>query len=176
MAGSSRSYRFYEFDWSRSAKQTRPLQPEIEFNVFSPSLKRLRLGNSGSLLLYWFWYLFSARGFKIYYFSMGDRVIHLSHVISRNPKFPFLGPDDFEIGPCWTDPEFRGMGLYPNMLHRITGDLRGKVERLMIFAEADNEASLKGISKAGFLPVGQGKKVGLMGRYVIDDDHREKGQ
>ncbi len=111
--------------------------------------------------------MFSRRKYKIYYVLNEGRIVHISHVISRNPKFPFLGNEDFEIGPCWTAPEFRGQGLYPFVLARIAADFRDNLGKLYIFAEKENKASLAGISKSGFKFIGSGSKTGFLGIYRI---------
>lgn len=166
-SGSSAIYQFFVLDRSRNHSNPKPLPPNLALDVFTPTWRRLRLTDFTSIWLYWFWFLFSRRRYNIYFVMDGKRVVHLSHLISQNPKFPFLGPRDFEIGPCWTDPDYRGLGIYPNVLKRIADDLEDEVGRLFIFAEIENAASLKGISKSGFQLVGTGKKSGLFGKYEI---------
>lgn len=48
------------------------------------------------------------------------KVIHTSYVIPKCIKFPFLSNNDYEIGPCMTIPEYRGKGIYPQVLNYIT--------------------------------------------------------
>jgi RimJ/RimL family protein N-acetyltransferase len=161
------TYHFFVFDGSASSPLPKPLPDFLAIRVFEPSWGRLRVTKFTSIWLYIFWFLFSRHRYKIYFVEDGERVVHLSHLISKNPKFPFLGRGDYEIGPCWTHADYRGMGIYPNVLKRIAEDMTGHSERLYIFAEIDNEASLKGIRKSGFRLVGTGRKSGLLGRYEI---------
>ncbi len=145
----------------------RPLPGGLRLDIFSPTWGRIRINHFTSIWLYLFWFVFSKRKYRIYYVADQDRIVHLSHVISKNPKFPFLGPDDFEIGPCWTDPEYRGRGLYPCVLSQIVADYQDYVGKLFIFAEKKNKASLGGISKSGFKFIGSGSKTGALGIYRI---------
>lgn len=44
---------------------------------------------------------------------MESDLAHTSYVIPKCFKFPFLRADDFEIGPCFTYPSYRGKRIYP---------------------------------------------------------------
>lgn len=56
------------------------------------------------------------------YYCIDDsgKVIHTSYVIPKCIKFPFLSDNDYEIGPCMTISEYRGKGIYPQVLSYIT--------------------------------------------------------
>jgi len=167
LSKSENIYLFYVFEGSSKLPAPKPFPEGLKMEIFAPSWKSIRVNNYTSIWLYWFWFFFSRRKYLIYYLVDGGRIVHLSHVISQNPKFAFMGPDDFEIGPCWTHPDYRGQGLYSSVLGRIAGDLMSTVDRLFIFAEKKNEASLKGITKSGFKFFGSGKKTGFGGIYRI---------
>lgn len=160
-------FKYFIFDFASCGMVPKPLPDGLRLGVFHPSWGRFRVNHFTSIWLYLFWFVFSKRKYRIYYLADQDRIVHLSHVISKNPKFPFLGPDDFEIGPCWTDPEYRGQGLYPHVLSQIANDFQDHVGELFIFAEEKNKASLAGISKLGFNYIGSGSKTGLLGVYRI---------
>lgn len=46
-------------------------------------------------------------------------VVHQSMLIGWNPKFSFLKKNEYEIGPCYTIEEYRGLGIYPYVLQQI---------------------------------------------------------
>jgi hypothetical protein len=52
------------------------------------------------------------------------------------------------IVDCVTLPHYRGKAYYPCLLKLIANNFRS--ERIVIYASAENEASLRGIKKAGF--------------------------
>lgn len=53
-------------------------------------------------------------------------LVHRSYVIRGRSKFPFLKTNDIEIGPCWTDENFRGRGYYPFVISKIIeSELKG---------------------------------------------------
>lgn len=162
-----KEYQFFAYDFSTARPLGRTLPEAMKLEIFSPTWKKIRINNYGSFYLYLFWFLFSRRKYKIYYVLNQGCIVHMSHVISRNPKFSFLGINDFEIGPCWTAPEFRGQGLYPCVLSKIAADYRDDLGKLFIFAEKKNKASLAGITKSGFKYIGSGAKTGFLGIYRI---------
>lgn len=57
---------------------------------------------------------------------------------------------DFATLPAW-----RGQGIYPALLQAILLQEGGQAERFWILHEASNQASARGIAKAGFQPVGE---------------------
>lgn len=61
------------------------------------------------------------------------------------------------IGPCYTNMQYRGLGLYPYVLLEICAFLKGKgIPVVLISTAKTNIASVKGITKAGFNPFSEG--------------------
>ena len=166
VAGGS-EYLFYVFDGKNLNGYDEGIQDDTEIQVFSPTWNNLRINNMTGILFYLFWYWFSAGKYLIYFVKNEGEVVHVSHVLTRNPKFAFMAGKDREIGPCWTHPGFRGRGLYSRVLRRIAGDLGQGDGRLFVFAEEKNAASLKGIAKAGFSYFGAGIKSSPWGIYRV---------
>lgn len=77
-----------------------------------------------------------------------------------------MGKADFQIGPCYTVPEFRGKGLYTNTLLYIISQNEYKKSSFWMIVDENNGASIRGIEKAGFLKIGKVKKTKLFKRYV----------
>jgi len=87
----------------------------------------------------------------------GSQVAHLAALVTaeqdrglpvRNVK---LGPGEAEITHCVTLPEFRGQGLYPFAIRSLCRIARERgIQRIFMITAADNEASQRGIEKAGF--------------------------
>ncbi|MBR9978424.1 MAG: GNAT family N-acetyltransferase [Bacteroidetes bacterium] len=53
-----------------------------------------------------------------------------------------------------TIPAWRGQGIYTEALRRLPGLLEGDVRYLWIYADKENTASLRGIRKAQYSPIG----------------------
>ncbi len=102
------------------------------------------------------WWFKSSGKAKIYYFvnSEESSVLHTSFVIPKCNKFPFMKKGDFQIGPCKTQVTARGMGLYPKVLNFIVNDIGYEKSKFYMIVNDNNPASVKGITKAGFVETG----------------------
>ena len=135
-------------------------QPEgVDVQVWHPGFCRWVLPNERIVLktiitrIYFF--LLSWGAFEIWYAKADDgTVAHTSYVVGSRFKFRFMRCGDFEIGPCWTNPSFRGRGIYPYVLQQI---IRGKGRYWMIVDDKNNP-SIRGVEKAGFQRAGNAQK------------------
>lgn len=159
------------------------LPKDFEYRVFKPSiLKPLPQGFGGSLktisffrltsILQIFWHN-SKKPYKIHLLYKENRLAHYSVVLPKYYRFPFMDEYDIEIGPCWTDSQYRGLGLYPAVLQKILETFSKYKKNAWIFCENDNKASIRGIEKAGFEFIGEGRKtkplgLSILGRYKIE--------
>lgn len=137
---------------------------KIGISKINPSL-------AGSLVRALYWNLITVGKGKIYYIqNESGRYIHTSYVIPRCSKFPFLrkgGHHDIEIGPCVTDEDFRGQGLYPYVLSRIVEAELGEQDKAFMIVEDSNLPSIRGIMKAGFRRCGNIEKTRVLKRYRV---------
>ena len=83
----------------------------------------------------------------------------------------FVAPErSAYIYESFTQPEARGLGLYPLALMAIGKALAAeKFERLFVGVEADNAPSLRAITKAGFEPVFSIRFHRSIARLTIDE-------
>ncbi|MCS5488987.1 hypothetical protein [Algoriphagus limi] len=90
-----------------------------------------------------------------------SRVFHKSHLLTsfHFPK-PFL-----VIGDCLTDPNYRGMGIYPRTIQYIATTYRLQ-KQIFILVSKDNISSIKGIEKAGFQFLVRLKGFRFLGFYL----------
>lgn len=132
--------------------------------VFKPTLFSLRFAGreriSLSVLLsrLYFW-LITFGKYRIYYLLDGDRIVHFSYVVPRCVKFPFLGKNEYVIGPSVTSERYRRKGSYVYMLDAITSLAEYKNATFYMIVSADNLPSVKGIEKAGFIRCGRVSKT-----------------
>ena len=93
---------------------------------------------------------------KIFYCKNNKgEIIHTSLVVPKCWKFPFLDKDDYEIGPCITNEQYRGNGIYPQILNYIVHSHGNKNTKFYMFVAKDNIPSIHGIEKAGFIRCGE---------------------
>ena len=126
-------------------------------NRHNAGLKLSLMWNIACLGRVWHYYITDASGKRI----------HSSFVVRGKSKFTFVGERDIEIGPCETDPDYRGHNIYPYVLsHIIEEELDEKGKAYMV-VDDDNPASIRGILKAGFRPTGDIITVNRLKQYRI---------
>lgn len=106
---------------------------------------------------------------KMYYIFNGRNLVHTSYVVSKCRKFPFMGKDDYEIGPCFTDPQYRGQGIYPSVLCWICNSIGNDNTAFYMIVDESNTSSIRGIEKAGFKKCGIVKIAGFTRRYLLKE-------
>lgn len=104
---------------------------------------------------------------RVYCYRHNGELAHTSYVIPKCYKFPFMKNSDYEIGPCFTYPKYRGNGYYPQMLKYICQSIGQKNSVFYMIVDENNISSIKGIEKAGFLKCGNIKKTGILKRYRL---------
>lgn len=132
--------------------------------TFKPKFFNLNLHLKKISLINIIWYLFTLGKYRIIYVYDDKKIIHYSYVIPKFWKFSFLSKNDLEIGPCWTDLEYRGHGIYPFVLKEVVEKFE-QFNSFYMIVEENNISSIKGIEKAGFKIVGKIIKSKIMGIY-----------
>lgn len=105
---------------------------------------------------------------RIYFVTNGDDFVHTSYVVPKCKKFSFLKANDYEIGPCFTYPKYRGQGVYPAVLKEICSSIGDKSTCFYIIVDETNISSIKGIEKAGFVRCGTVRVSKFTKRYVLE--------
>jgi RimJ/RimL family protein N-acetyltransferase len=117
--------------------------------------------------------------YEVHVIKHNDNVVHVSVILPRYYRFPFMGPKDIECGPCWTHPDHRGKGLFTRMLKCILKEYSVINEYCWIFCEVSNIPSLKGIERAGFIRFGAGFRsqplgIKILGKFVLNSELRKQ--
>lgn len=82
---------------------------------------------------------------------MDDKtIVHTSYVSPKVYRFPFMGKKDIQIGPCWTNENYRNKGIYSNMLLFLLRFYSDVDRTIWIYTNLSNIASQKAILKSGF--------------------------
>ncbi len=142
-----------------------------EVKVFTPKIGRLSLHGEPTgfktFVVRFLFQLTTNGKAKIYYVADADDLMHTSYVVPQCSKFPFLGKNDYEIGPCFTYPQYRGKGIYPNVLRHICNSLGNSDTSFYMIVDDANIASVKGIEKAGFKKYGVIEVTKYTKRYKL---------
>lgn len=159
--------RLYEMDYG--AYRPCPTELKVEsqeisfFHPFIPGEKK----SVKTFLVRILFYVQSKGNFRIYYVR-GDeenKPIHTSYVCGASAKFPFMGKTDIHIGPCYTDADHRGKGIYRKVLKAIHAENCGAFSRAYMIVDEENLPSIKGIEAAGLRQVGSVERQGLRKIY-----------
>jgi len=125
------------------------LNNNYSFTVFKPTILNTGLDNSEGIksLL---WFLITMGKLRIFYILDHRKVIHYSFIIPKNFRFPFMNKEDLQIGPCGTDPTYRGQGLYTKALEMIPVLFSEQTNTFWIYTTEKNVISQHVIEKAGY--------------------------
>lgn len=146
--------------------------PDLQIKQFTPSFKngfRIKSEELGTknLMVRLMFYIITAGKAKIFYIDNDNgEIMHTSYVIPRCVKFPFMGKNDYQIGPCHTPQKYRGQGLYPRTVRYICSCLNEKEPTFYMIVHDSNKASIRGIEKAGFEKCGELYQSKILKRYI----------
>lgn len=83
------------------------------------------------------------------------KLAHYSFVLPPMNRIALMSAGDFEIGPCWTAPDFRRQGLYSSTVRQIISDHWKPSRCFWILSRREDQASCRVISSTGFEEVAQ---------------------
>lgn len=114
------------------------------------------------LLINIYWWLITKGKYFVWCAYDGDDVVHTSYIVPKCMKFPFLTKGTYEIGPCKTESAYRGKGIYPAVLSQIVAE----VGKAYMIIDDINTASIRGVTKAGFVAMSGEIKRDRLRRFV----------
>jgi hypothetical protein len=107
------------------------------------------------------------------------RVAHVSWVF-KDTRLPCQAGFDAMpvIGECFTDPAFRGQHIYPRVLAHILRDLisGGQSKTAYMLVAPDNESSIHGIERAGFVRKAHIRGIRIAGMLFTDLSSGDRGR
>jgi hypothetical protein len=147
---------------NKRSQNTEFVLPSPEFTLveFKPKLSKLSYDGTNKILNL-IWYIISKGQFTIIYILKNEKTIHTSYIIPKNLRFPFMNHGDLQIGPCYTSSQFRGKGIYTQVLRYILNNYLTAEKTIWIYTTFENIPSQKAIERAGFIFSGQISRNGL---------------
>jgi len=162
--------RYLVFVWdSRQGSVTAPRLPTgYRPTLWQPSWRRLVPPGDPEPSLYVWWLMHQLRGFRNRSYAAlvvysGADVAHRSLVFPPSFVFPFMRPDDLQIGLASTAPLHRRRGLAVFAIRDVLRRLERPRRRFWYLTEEANEASVRAASAAGLLVVGTAVKHHRLG-------------
>lgn len=131
-------------------------------------MRNMNIGRKRILYHYFYSLLFRGwhRTFVEYDLVKKGMIICKAVLISKVPIYKFLPRKGVHLGYCETIESERGNGFYPLLLRYIQHENPGL--DLYMIVEESNEASIRGIEKAGFVRFAKGCKNDE-GEFVISE-------
>lgn len=111
-------------------------------------------------------------GERCHGFFLEDKLANIAwstrDVLKVDPHLSIECADGVGIYDCWTMAEFRGRGIYPETLRMLLAMFEGEGYRnVLIAVDPDNIRSIKGIERAGFLPLKRVKTTVRLGKRLV---------
>lgn len=117
--------------------------------IYKPNILNLsQFGTSPIVNL--LWYLTTLGRFSILVLLDKDVVVHYSYITPKVFRFPFMGRKDQQIGPCVTHPDYRGKGVFTNVLKLIPAFYSKKCDLVWTYTTQNDIAAQKAFGKAGY--------------------------
>lgn len=145
---------------------------KVDYDIFTPSIRAgFVIPNEKceikTILVRVAFYFATGGKLKIFYVRINKDIAHTSCVVPKCFKFTFLRENDYEIGPCFTNPNFRGQGIYPSILSEICHTEGNEKTAFYMIVSDTNKASIRGIEKVGFIKCGVVRRSRLSKRYKL---------
>lgn len=133
------------------------------FRLFALGEKR---GIKSALVRLNFYLMSRGKAMLFSAYSQENELVHTSVVVPKCYKYSFCNKEDYVIGPCQTVPAHRGKGIYPCVIRYIMEVIGSENTVFYMVASHDNEKSIRGIQKAGFMECGTIRAEGPFKKYV----------
>jgi RimJ/RimL family protein N-acetyltransferase len=166
-------------------ERPQPLIPCYESMFWRPSLTKIRPPTLGLFpaLIWWLFHLlriFRNREYGVLLIRHGETWVHRSAVMPGYFRFPFMKPDDLQVGDVWTAESERNKGLARWALSAILSADSNRNRCYWYLTEASNRASIRVAERACFRPAAEGIRttrcgIQLLGTFQIQrelDDRR----
>jgi ubiquinone/menaquinone biosynthesis C-methylase UbiE/RimJ/RimL family protein N-acetyltransferase len=96
----------------------------LPLSIFGGSKTRCACDLAWPVFAYlWLYYYFSSfdkhRWYRVRLVRDRDQLVHVTIEMSRDFRYPFMEDGDIEVGPAWTHPEYRGLGIASSVLAAV---------------------------------------------------------
>lgn len=118
--------------------------------MYKPNVLNLSLYGTSSIVNL-LWYITTFSRFSILVLLDKDIVAHYSYITPKVFRFPFMGRMDQQIGPCVTHPDYRGKGIFTNVLKLIPAYYSKKCDLVWTYTTQDDIAAQRAFDKAGYV-------------------------
>lgn len=94
---------------------------------------------------------FVDQGYSIHELICNEEIVYSGKIFKKVHLLKLIDKDgSYVIGDCTTAKKYRGKNIYPYTLQMLSKEIFKKKEELFILVSPENNASIRGIEKAGF--------------------------
>jgi hypothetical protein len=162
-------------DSVRRERRTLPASLLGNMEIWVPTALQLKPKGLGWFPFFVWWlfhcmFIFKNRMYRIYLIRTVEDVVHRSCLFPPFFRFPFMKPDDLQIGDIWTAVSERRQGLSEVVISQIINDYKNRT--IWFLCESGNIASQSLARSAGMQLFGVGRRtsqfgIGFLGKYVV---------
>lgn len=144
------------------------LNMEIEIRKWKPKIWRMKPKRAPkTLLTWWFYYLpqiiLKRPTYMVFFVVVDERIIHYTLASHKCFKFPFMNDTDVQIGPSWTDPNYRNRNIATTVIKAVIENYSNSAEHFFWIVGVENQVSRNFIERAGFKECGRLRKKNILG-------------
>lgn len=153
-----------------------PLPEDLTLRVWRPRADGLpTLSRHFSTNIAWWAFdrfgLFTNAEFHEFTIWRGEQQLHRLIVTPRWRRFPFMAPDDLQIGALWTAPLARRQGIARLAILHALGAMEARpghdARRIWFAVDSVNEPSVRLGHRCGFTLAGHGRRTAPLGLAVL---------
>lgn len=154
------------------------LEPGTDFRVWTPATQGMPPQGSRTLsnIVWWAFVrvgLFARQDLIELSIWRAGEMLHRLIVSPRWYRFPFMGPQDLQLGALWTRPDKRGQGLARAAIAEAHRLFAGRTPCFWYVVDARNQTSISLIESCGYQLAGIGQRtlpfhIRLFGQFVLD--------
>jgi len=112
-------------------------------------------------------HVFRNRDYGLFLVYSGQELVHRSGIFPGYFRFPFMSPDDLQIGDTWTHPGHIGRGIASFAIRQILFSKRKAGRNFWYVVRRGNLSSVRVIEKAGFVKAGEGIRAKRLGLRIL---------
>ena len=164
---------FLCFDCARSPRPPEISVADVMVEIWRPELQPLpppcALGLGARMVWPAFHFLgiFRNRDLAMVRLEQETRCVHRTILFPPFFRFPFMQRSDLQCGDIWTDPAERHRGLAAAGVTAALHHAWQPGRKIWYLTEAANEPSLRLAERAGFQPVGHGRRTRRLGLKIF---------
>jgi len=150
-----------------------PLPEGYRLDVWRPSLRHI-VPPGVPRFRYAAWWAFDRGrvfrnpGYAVVLVTRGGQLAHRLGVFPGWFRFPFMEPDDLQLGDLWTSPAHRGRGIASHAIGAVVRTMQSEPRRAFWYlVHEHNVSSIRAVERAGFQLHGRAVRTSRLGVRLL---------